>query len=369
MSHLSPQQQQLILDFYFRCGEEEDIAKGRDLIASNPEAAQLYARLEETLTELDSVKYEPCPDNLADLTVARLKLAARAQRAGASKPSRLAELLDQESQKTFKTPALKTPSKPSASPSESRPNFLKVAFEFVAMAAAIVLISGLLLPAFSSMRNHSRQVACTANLGRVGKALSAYADDSDGRFASARLQPGDPWYMVGDQSEQPRSSTRYVWQMVRMGYVKGEDFVCPGDQNAIPLHYDPASMSSLRDFSSPKNVSYSVMLQCNGKKPAAVSQRRIIMSDMNPVFVRFRSRPDFYNRLDAFEKICLNEDLKKMLSPNHRQRGQNVLFCDGGVDFNATREYRGDDIFTVRGVEEYTGREVPADEFDIFLVP
>jgi hypothetical protein len=46
-----------------------------------------------------------------------------------------------------------------------------------------------------------------------------------------------------------------------------------------------------------------------------------------------------------------------------------VLFCDGGVEFIETRQYQGDDIYTVRGVEEYTGREVPADENDTFLVP
>jgi hypothetical protein len=39
------------------------------------------------------------------------------------------------------------------------------------------------------------------------------------------------------------------------------------------------------------------------------------------------------------------------------------------VEFNRTRLYRNDDIYTVRGVEEYTGRETPADENDIFLVP
>jgi len=369
MSHLSPQQQQLILDFYFRCGEEEDIARGRDLIASNPEAAKLYARLEETLTDLDSVKYEPCPDNLAELTIARLRLASCVQKAVGSSPSRLGELLEKESQKTFQIPAQTTSLKPSAKPFKSHPNFLKVAFEFAAMAAAIVLVSGLVFPAFSSMRNHSRQVACSANLGRVGKALATYADDNDGRFASARLQPGDPWYMVGDQSDQARSSTRYIWQLVQMGYVKGEDFVCGGDKNAVALRYDPVSMSSLRDFITPQNVSYSVMLQCNRKNPTLSKYRKIILSDMNPVFTRLRTRPDIYSQRDSFEKICLNEDLRKLLSPNHNQRGQNVLYCDGGVEFNRTRLYRNDDIYTVRGVEEYTGRETPADENDIFLVP
>ena len=91
MGYLKSEDQQLILDFYFRCGDEEDISRGRDLIAANPEAARLYANLEDTLTELDTLKYEPCPENLADLTVARLKLAASAHLAGTSKLETLLE--------------------------------------------------------------------------------------------------------------------------------------------------------------------------------------------------------------------------------------------------------------------------------------
>jgi hypothetical protein len=79
---LNQQEQQIILDFYFRCGSEEDINRGRDLIASNPEAARLYDGLEETLTELDSIKYEPCPENLSYFNLARLKLTASATQAG-----------------------------------------------------------------------------------------------------------------------------------------------------------------------------------------------------------------------------------------------------------------------------------------------
>lgn len=367
MSRLSPEQQQLILDFYFRCGEEEDINAGRDLIASDPEAARLYSHLEETLTELDNV-YEPCPENLAELTVARLKLAARAQKekASASQPSRLADLLDQESRKSYPAPSSNPPSETEA---KSRPNFLRVGFEIAAMAASIVLISALLLPAFSTMRAHSRQVACQANLGRIGKALITYADDHDGRFAAARLQPGDPWWMVGDQSQRPRSSTRYVWQLVRLGYADGKDFICAGHREGRPIQYDPATMSGMQDFASPNNISYSVMIRCDREKGASSGRRRILMSDMNPVFVRFRKRPDLFRQRSDFEKVLLDEQLKKLLSPNHGQRGQNVLLCDGAVTFLKTRQYKGDDIFTVRGVVEYTGREVPADEDDIFLVP
>ena len=61
MNKLTQEQQQLILDFYFRCGDLRDIEGGRDLIAASPEAAKLYAGLENTLTDLDHIKYESCP--------------------------------------------------------------------------------------------------------------------------------------------------------------------------------------------------------------------------------------------------------------------------------------------------------------------
>ena len=78
MSNLSPEEKELILNFYFGCGEEQDLNRARNLVADNPQAAKLYASLQDTLSQLDSIKYEPCPDNLAQVTVARLKLSASA---------------------------------------------------------------------------------------------------------------------------------------------------------------------------------------------------------------------------------------------------------------------------------------------------
>lgn len=365
MSHLTPQELQQVMDFFFQCGDGEELARGRILIETNPEAARVYAFLEQTLGGLESLEEEECPDDLAALTIARLRLAARLQQSRSG--SHLNELLESEGRKSVLFDSSSSSS--SHRSSESKPHFVKIVFETAAIAAAIVMISGLLLPAVSAMRDHSRQVACSVNLGRIGRALSAYADDNDGRFASAQLQPGQPWWMVGDQSEQPRSSTRYVWQLVRLGYVGGENFICPGHREGCPVQYNAATMSTLRDFPSPQNISYSVMLRCGQNKTAQSGQRRIILSDMNPVFVSFRRRTNCTTQRDEYEKVLLNEDLKKLLSPNHSQRGQNVLFCDGSVEFLASRFYQEDDIFTVRGVEAYTGREVPADEKDIFLVP
>lgn len=365
MSQLTPQQQQLVMDLFFQCGEEEELRKGRALVESNSEAARLYRFLQETLGGLEALDEVECPDDLAALTLARLRLAARVQRTDARE--RLDALLERESRMTLTFPS--PSSQPTGPSSEPKPSSLKRVFEAAALAAAVVMISGLLLPAVSAMREHSRQAVCSMNLGRIGRALSVYAEENDGRFAAASLQPGQPWWMVGDQNEQPRSSTRYIWQLVRLGYVGGENFVCPGHREGHAVSYNAAEMSGLRDFPSPQNISYSVMLRCGQNQSFQSGTRRIILSDMNPVFVTFRKRSGCLSGREEYEKVLLNEDLKRLLSPNHNQKGQNVLFCDGSVEFLASRFYYEDDIFTVRGVEAYTGREVPADERDIFLVP
>jgi hypothetical protein len=75
MSAVSQEQKDLILDFYFRCGDQDNTDRGRALVARSTEAAQLCAGLGETLSNLDRIKYEPCPKNLVELTIARLNAA------------------------------------------------------------------------------------------------------------------------------------------------------------------------------------------------------------------------------------------------------------------------------------------------------
>ena len=75
------------------------------------------------------------------------------------------------------------------------------------------------------------------------------------------------------------------------------------------------------------------------------------MADRNPVFETMR-------RYDKVE-VCLNRELSTRNSINHNQRGQNVLSCDGNVQFLKTRHVGvpQDDIFTVQNVDVYRGSE------------
>lgn len=358
MGYLSPEEQQLILDFYFRCGSEDDIVRGRDLIAAHPEAAKLYANLEDTLTGLDSIKYEPCPDNLVDLTLARLKLTASPK---APQSSKLHDLLKEEQRKQRFIPA---------ATETLRPNrFWRPAFEIMATAAGILLVAGILFPSFGAIRERSRQVACANNLRQVGQAMVSFTKDNQERLSETQVQAGSPWWKIGYQGAETQSNTRYVWQLVKDGYVDGRAFVCGGDIQGDEVRYNAAQMGDLNDFPSRRNLSYSFILLCEENNNLTRQSRRVIAADLNPLFQNVSFQPTVYQKLDEFSRVQLNEQLRQMMSRNHRHRGQSALFSDGSVSFMKTRIVNNDDIYTIQNVDTYTGKETPCDPKDVFLAP
>lgn len=72
---LTSEESEILLDYFFRCAGKEQIDRGSALIASNPKAAELYSCIGQTLAQLKHMEDDGCPDELVDLTVARLKLA------------------------------------------------------------------------------------------------------------------------------------------------------------------------------------------------------------------------------------------------------------------------------------------------------
>ena len=374
MNHLSHEEQEKILDFYFRCGQQEDIDDGRDLIAAKPEAAKLYSKLEETLTDLDHMKYEPCPDNLVDLTIARLKLAASVQKIAAndSSNSKLHQLLQKEQDNLAQT-TQENYYQPQTSEQNLKPNFHHRLGELLATAAAIMVIFSILFPVGGAMRNANRKIVCQNNLRQVGSAFSTFANDHENEVAESRVQAGNPWWKIGSQTPEAHSNTRYPWQLVKQGYVKGKVFVCKGNIGANPIEYDPSRMSAFYDFPCRKNISYSFMLFCDENADALQKRRKVIAGDLNPHFQKINTTQQNYQSRNEFEKILLDEQLKQMMSASHGGKGQNILYCDGAVQWIKVRviahNSETDDIFTIQGVDEYTGKEVPTNTDDVFLAP
>jgi hypothetical protein len=70
-------------------------------------------------------------------------------------------------------------------------------------------------------------------------------------------------------------------------------------------------------------------------------------------------------------ELC--KKLRRSNSPNHRGKGQNIMFSGGAVSFSKSRIVNiagvEDDIYTVRGKNVYTGCELPNGDSDVFLVP
>ena len=76
---VTKEQNGLIIDYFFRCAEQERIERGATLIASNSQAAEIYSYIKETLARLEHMRDEGCPDELVSMTIARLKLATLAK--------------------------------------------------------------------------------------------------------------------------------------------------------------------------------------------------------------------------------------------------------------------------------------------------
>lgn len=352
MSNLSKEEKEVILDFYFRCGQEERINRGRDLIAGNPEAAQLYAKLEDGLRQLDSVKYEPCPENLVELTVAKLKLAASSEQA------RLESLLAAEQRKTAHMES------PVATTSRS---FWRNVVEVAAIAAVVLVVAGVSLPSLSRMR---QKAVCKAHLMRIGQAIARYANDHDGALPSVVMAAGSPWWNVGDQGEKNQSNTRHMWRLVKNEYLDGKDFICPGRKDAKAVSYTRAQLVNYNDFPSRQHINYSFTFISGKSGQSQKGRKSILLGDLNPVFEQvFDKGGKRVCTPDKPTRILIEVQLSRIMSANHAGRGQNLLFGDGSSDFKKTRNIFGDDIYTIRDAQYYSGCEVPCDEDDIFLAP
>lgn len=373
MSRLSKEQQDLILDFYFRCGDETSINQGRDLIAVNPEAAQLYSNLESTLKELDAVKYEPCPDNLVELTISRLNQAVsqnpfQDQSTCPSQPSEdsspefsLSELIRVEQNKS------------NISFAQNAPSFKmwiskhRLA-EIAAIAAVLLTVSGIGFPVFSNMRHSSWKTACLSHFGGIGQAIARYAEDHEGQLPSVPLEAGSPWYRVGQQGSENQSNTRHLWILIPDHYAPPNLFVCPGHRGSRPFSGNSEKIAGLCDFPCRKNISYSYQLICS-KTKLDLPGTALLLADRNPLFENIYCNPGDQSNSKEFQ-VRLDPQLLTRMSSNHVGQGQNILRRDGSADFLKERNLNGDDIFTRQGISLYRGTETPCtDGKDNFLVP
>lgn len=335
MRPLKNEQKQLLFDYSLGLTTEGETAQAKALITSKKEAAEIHARLKAALAPLDVIQLEPCPDELAERVVRRLCQLAN------SMPT-----INRAERIVAKT------------------RFRRNWAEIGAIAAAIFIIVGVLIPSFSLARHRYWKHVCQRQLESIYKSVDGYSSDYDSKLPVVATKVGEPWCRVGYQGKENHSNTRNLFLLLKLGYSKNpDDFVCCAKRQK---QYTPLEISQVHrynDFPSRSHITYSPRIFCRQPIKMRLLGRQPLMADRNPVFENMR-------RYDKVE-VCLNAELSTRNSINHNRRGQNVLSCDGHVQFLKTRHVGvpQDDIFTVQNVDVYRGSERPACETDPFLAP
>ncbi len=341
MSSLNREQKELLFSYCMGLTSEQQSTEAENLISSDEEASQICSEIKTSLSPLDYVESEPCPDNLVEQTILSINNLTN------SGHEHLEQLLEAEQIK-------KAPIKIGIFR-----NFVEVA----AIAAAIMLIAGILVPTMGYARQKYWQQQCQANLGGIFQGYRNYMDDNDGKQPTVANSKDWEWWKVGYQGQENYSNTRNVFLLVKSGYVNPKVFVCSSRKSKSKFQIDPQEIKKLKDFPDRRYITYSVQVRCSMDENSRLSCRKVIMADRNPLFEEL---PDDYSKSLLVE---LTKDLLVLNSMNHNRRGQNVLFGDGRVEYLKSRLIHTDDIFTLQDTDIYKGSETPSCETDHFLAP
>jgi hypothetical protein len=339
---------QQVLDYKFNLDSPHERKATQALISQDPQAKQLHQKLEQTLSPLNILQDEPVPTGLSQRTLEMIAQHRQAQSLAISSAAIAGQVPKRESRTRWVLANLR---------------------EWVAVAASIVLIFYVMQPGLRQVRSQSQQVACLSQLQKVGQSLSSYAAANGGYLPHINFQPGDVWWNVGEKGEQNHSNTRKLYLLIKNRYANPDAFICSGSEKKSPkqIPINDESLQQLRDFICRMHVNYSISLS-----PKKVHQERprssqvIILTDQNPLFVNIDCETPPDNGV-----VKVDDSLRQANSPNHNQRGQNVLMLDGSARFHASRFVGkdGDDIFTIDKVNRYQGNEMPESSQDIFLAP
>lgn len=226
--------------------------------------------------------------------------------------------------------------------------------ELMAVAAMLLVMAGVLVPALNKARQRSNAGLCAMQMGQIGNALQTYGINHEGRLPAA----GETGQWLARDDTPPVSNSRCLFRLLQKQYLNSPVvFQCPSVGGASFV-----LESHMRDFPRAEHISYSYQyslddhgVPCNDPAVATKSSEMAILADQTPIFAGGAFRPD---RLDAPH------------SENHSD-GQNVLYLDGHVPWVTTSDVGvdGDHIFLAGGEREYDGDERPVGRTDSFLLP
>jgi prepilin-type N-terminal cleavage/methylation domain-containing protein/prepilin-type processing-associated H-X9-DG protein len=250
--------------------------------------------------------------------------------------------------------------------------------ELLVVIGIIALLAGLLLPSLNRAQESARRVKCSSNLRQIGAGLITYAGDNNGNFPRAKFNPADATNLIfsnaGYRQAAPFSTPintgpsatdtgdnnvpAAAFLLLRKGILTAEIFICPSVGYGKADDFGPVAesaadrgnftcLSGTDDnggahtyITGPDlNLTYSIQvpyplgaaMQKGWTWGTSMESESPLAADMNP------------GSLDDADQVVHTQDenLKQRgNSRNHRNRGQkqgqNVLYADGHVDWQAT---------------------------------
>lgn len=234
--------------------------------------------------------------------------------------------------------------------------------DVVSMAAMLLIIGSIALPAINGARNKQQMLACDANMQSSARAMGMYAGDHADYLPMATAGFGGSWMDVGTRD---RSNSANLYTMVRTGYESLDNLACSGNPNALRGEPDPDAW----DWRSMDEISYSYRIMPTDGMRISIkvpsTTQVVVAADRSPVTLR------------AARGLVIYPEAN---SPNHRGRGQYLLHLDGSSTWETGPVVDGDNVWLPRPIEQVIqrarrelgliqGTEMPESPTDAFVGP